>query len=129
MTTRIGVAITDNIPDDPRPLGRLRRPHKAIPTPLALLRTPWREQQPTSLDYPKVTQTRDLSVHPELSTAASSMTVAGAPEAAGSVRRVAVGGPEDRGLLGMLSRMSIQIPMGPRGTQTDFSKNRKKASF
>ena len=45
-----------------------------------------------------------------------------AREAAGSVRGVAVGGPEAGGMLGMLSVMSVVIYMGPRGPQTDFRK-------
>ena len=45
------------------------------------------------------------------SAAARSMAAGGAREVAGSVRRVTVGGPEAGGLLGMLSAMSIIIPI------------------
>ena len=59
--------------------------------------------------------------------AAPSMAAGGAREAAGSVRGVAVGGPEAGGLLGMLSVMSIPIAMSSIGPQTEFPKNVKKA--
>ena len=56
-----------------------------------------------------------LSVHPGWSAAARSTAAGGAREAAGSVRGVAVGGPEAGGLLGMLSGMSVSILMSSRG--------------
>ena len=68
-----------------------------------------------------------LSVHPGWSAAARSMAAGRAREAAGSVRGVAAGGPEAGGLLGMLSVMSIRIPMSSRGPQTDFPKIGKNA--
>ena len=62
-----------------------------------------------------------LSAHPGWSAAARSMAAGRAREAAGSVRGVAAGGPEAGRLLGMLSVMTIPIPMSSRGPQTDFS--------
>ena len=61
-----------------------------------------------------------LSDHPGCSAAARFMAAGRTREAAGSVRGVAVGGPEAGGLLGMLSVMSIPIPMSSRGPQTEF---------
>ena len=68
-----------------------------------------------------------LSVHPGWSAAARSMAAGRAREAAESVRGVAARGPEAGGLPGMLSVMSIPIPMSSRGPQTDFPKIGKKA--
>ena len=70
-----------------------------------------------------------LSDHPGWSAAARFVAAGRAREAAGSVRRVAVGDPQAGGLLGMLSLMSIPILMSSRGPQTDFQKINKKALF
>ena len=55
---------SDNISSNPlatpRPLGRLRRPHRRVPPPIELLRPARSEQQPTTLDGPKVTKTMDF---------------------------------------------------------------------
>ena len=69
---------------------------------------------------------RPVQAIPGWSAAARSMSAGRAREAAGSVRGVAAGGPEAGGLLGMLSVMSIPIPMSSRGPQTDFPKIRKR---
>ena len=70
---------------------------------------------------------RFIQAIPGWSAAARSMAAGGAREAAGSVRGVAVGGPEAGGLLGMLSGMSIPIAVSSRSPQTDFPKIEKRS--
>ena len=70
-----------------------------------------------------------LSAHPGCSAGASSMRSGGAREAAGSVRGVAVGGPEAGGLLGMLFGMSLPILVSSRCPQTEFLKIKKRPFF
>ena len=52
--------ITDNIPSNPPASGPPAATHGPIPPPLDLFRPPWSEQQPTTLDGPKVSKTMDF---------------------------------------------------------------------